>query len=125
MKQLSKRVQGKASKYGFIITAGGRKLNFEENMDASGYGFTYRALNRLIQGSSADQMKRAMVDVDKECPEFYMQLQVHDELDGSVENPKAAERAAEIMKESTTSTVPFKVDIDIGPNWGELKGLGA
>ena len=121
VKQLSKRVQGKAAKYGFIITAGGRKLNFEENVDASGYGFTYRALNRLIQGSSADQMKRAMVDVDKEVPEFWMQLQVHDELDGSVTDIKAAKRAADIMRNSTTSTVPFKVDIDLGPNWGYLE----
>jgi DNA polymerase I-like protein with 3'-5' exonuclease and polymerase domains len=120
VKKLSKRVQAKAGKYGFITTAGGRKLNFEENVDASGYGFTYRALNRLIQGSSADQMKRAMVDVYKEVPEFFMQLQVHDELDGSAENPAVAKRAARIMRESTLATVPFRVDVDLGPNWGNL-----
>ena len=123
VKKLSKRVKGKADKFGFIITAGGRKLNFEENVDASGYGFTYRALNRLIQGSSADQMKRAMLDVDAECKEFWMQLQVHDEIDGSVNDLGAARKAADIMRESTRSTVPFKVDIDVGPNWGELVGI--
>jgi DNA polymerase I-like protein with 3'-5' exonuclease and polymerase domains len=123
IKKLAKRVQAKANEVGFIRTVGGRRLNFVEKGDASGYDFTYRALNRLIQGSSADQMKRAMVEIDAHMPDFYLQLQVHDELDSSASSPTEAVKASEIMKEAILSTVPFRVDVDLGPNWGQLQSL--
>jgi len=89
--------------------------------DLSGYDWTYKALNRLIQGSSADQGKRAAVLLDRELSnEFYCQLQVHDEFDGSVESPKHAVMVAEIMRECVQACVPFKVDTELGPSWGEI-----
>jgi len=123
VKRLSKDVEATAKKYGFIITAGGRHLHFAEKPDASGYDFTYRALNRLIQGSGADQTKKSMIDLDRECPEFWMQLQVHDDLNGSIKEPQVAKRVAEIMTNAITATVPFKVTCKIGPNWGEIEEL--
>ena len=85
------------------------------------YDWSHKGLNRLIQGSSADQMKKAMVILDKELPEFWMQLQVHDEVDGSVEDPKVAHQGADIMRDCMPATVPFKVDVELGPSWGELE----
>lgn len=120
IKQLSKKAQARAEDVGFIRTVGGRRLNFEEKADMSGYTFTYRALNRLIQGSSADQMKRAMVEIDRSMPDTFLQLQVHDETDSSVADCREARMIAEIMRESTTASVPFRVDIEMGLNWGHL-----
>lgn len=123
IKMLSKRVQDKANEVGFIRTVGGRRLNFVGKVDASGYDYTYRALNRLIQGSSADQMKKAMVLIDQNMPEFFLQLQVHDDLNSSASSPDEALRAATIMKEAFSATVPFKVDVELGPSWGQITSL--
>lgn len=123
IKQLSKKAQARAEDVGFIRTVGGRRLNFEEKADMSGYTFTYRALNRLIQGSSADQMKRAMVEIDRSMPDTFLQLQVHDETDSSVADCREARMIAEIMRESTQASVPFRVDIEMGMNWGNLVAI--
>ena len=79
----------------------------------------HKALNRLIQGSSADQTKLAMVHAHREG--IRLQLQVHDEIDLTIHDRAEAERLAEIMRTAVTSSVPFLVDIEIGPNWGEIK----
>jgi DNA polymerase I-like protein with 3'-5' exonuclease and polymerase domains len=76
-------------------------------------------LNRLIQGSAADQTKKSIVDVD--AAGFYLQLQVHDELDLSVGDRAEAEKIAAIMREGVKLTVPSMVDIEIGPSWGEAE----
>jgi DNA polymerase I-like protein with 3'-5' exonuclease and polymerase domains len=123
IKLLAKRVQAKANECGFIRTICGRRLNFVEKPDASGYDFTYRALNRLIQGSSGDQMKRAMVEIDSHMPEFFLQLQVHDELDSSASSPEQAVQASVIMREAILATVPFRVDVELGPNWGQIEKM--
>jgi DNA polymerase I-like protein with 3'-5' exonuclease and polymerase domains len=82
--------------------------------------FTYKALNRLIQGSAADQTKQAMINCHKKG--FKPLLQIHDELCFSIneENDiinvkKEMENAIEDLK------VPFKVDIALGRSWGEAK----
>ena len=48
-------------------------------------------------------------------------LQVHDEIVLSVENRAQAERAAEIMANCVKMEIPNRVDVEIGPNWGEAK----
>ena len=81
--------------------------------------FTYKALNRLIQGSSADQTKKAMVDCYSEglCPT----LTVHDELCFNIENKEQADRIVDIMSNCVPDLkVPFKVDAELGDNWGEV-----
>jgi DNA polymerase I-like protein with 3'-5' exonuclease and polymerase domains len=80
---------------------------------------TYKGLNRLIQGSAADQTKMAMVALH-EAGENIL-LQVHDEIVLSVENRGQAERAAEIMANCVKMEIPNRVDVEIGPNWGEAK----
>lgn len=80
---------------------------------------TYKGLNRLIQGSAADQTKMAMVALH-EAGENLL-LQVHDELVLSVKDRAQAERAAEIMANCVKMEIPSRVDVEVGPNWGEAK----
>ena len=81
--------------------------------------FTYKALNRLIQGSAADMTKKSMVDLYKEG--ITPHIQVHDELDISVESESHADKIKEIMEGAVTLEVPNKVDYESGTNWGNIK----
>ena len=81
--------------------------------------FTYKALNRLIQGSSADQTKKAMVDCYNEG--LVPMLTVHDELCFSIESQEQADRITEIMTTCVPDlNVPFEVDAALVDNWGEV-----
>jgi DNA polymerase I-like protein with 3'-5' exonuclease and polymerase domains len=79
--------------------------------------FTYKALNRLIQGSAADMTKKAMIELHKEG--ITPHIQIHDELDISVSNE--APKIKEIMEHAVSLEVPNKVDYESGPNWGNIK----
>jgi DNA polymerase I-like protein with 3'-5' exonuclease and polymerase domains len=79
--------------------------------------FTYKALNKLIQGSAADMTKKAMVDLYKEG--IIPHIQVHDELDISVDGN--ADKIKKIMESAVELEVPNKVDYESGPNWGNIK----
>ena len=81
--------------------------------------YTYKALNRLIQGSAADMTKKAMIDLHKEG--IIPHLQVHDELDISIGSEKEAQRIKDIMESAVNLEVPNKVDYEFGKNWGEIK----
>ena len=86
------------------------------------------ALNTPIQGSSADIIKKAMIDVDKEIEQRGLKskliIQVHDELVFTVPLEEK-----EIMKELVTKTmenaynivVPLKVEVDSGSDWYNVK----
>ena len=80
---------------------------------------TYKGLNRLIQGSAADQTKAAMIAL-YEAGEHPI-LQLHDEVVLSVENREQAVRASRIMIEATQLVIPSRVDVEVGPSWGEAK----
>ena len=80
---------------------------------------TYKGTNKLIQGSAADQCKSAMLALHKAG--FNIMLQVHDEIALSVKSREEAEEAAKIMREAVELAVPSKVDVEVGPNWGESK----
>jgi len=80
--------------------------------------FTYKALNRLIQGSAADQTKKAMVECYKEG--LIPLLTVHDELCFSISSEDQASRIKEIMETCVELRVPSKVDQELGANWGEV-----
>jgi DNA polymerase I-like protein with 3'-5' exonuclease and polymerase domains len=80
--------------------------------------FTYKALNKLIQGSAADQTKKAMVDCMREG--LLPMLQVHDELCFNVESDEQASRIAEVMENGIQLMVPSKVDQDLQTNWGDV-----
>jgi len=81
--------------------------------------FTYKALNKLIQGSAADMTKKAMVDLYKEG--LIGHIQIHDELDFSIESEQQADKIKQIMEQAVELKVPNKVDYESGPNWGEIK----
>ncbi len=115
--KVAKAAKKRANARGFVTTVLGRRLHFvKEN---GKYGWTHKAFNRVIQGSAADQMKKSLVEID--AAGYWMMLQVHDEADNSVADRAEGERIGLIMKDTLPARVPFKVDIEIGPSWGEAK----
>jgi DNA polymerase I-like protein with 3'-5' exonuclease and polymerase domains len=80
--------------------------------------FTYKALNRLIQGSAADMTKKAMVDLHDKG--IIPHIQIHDELCFST-----TDHESELIKSIMEKTIPLevknKVDYESGPNWGTIK----
>jgi DNA polymerase I-like protein with 3'-5' exonuclease and polymerase domains len=82
--------------------------------------FTYKALNKLIQGSAADMTKKAMLDLYQEG--IVPHIQIHDELDLSIESDAQAKKIIEIMENAVTLAVPNKVDYESGNTWGEING---
>jgi DNA polymerase I-like protein with 3'-5' exonuclease and polymerase domains len=82
--------------------------------------YTYKALNKLIQGSAADMTKKAMVDLYKEG--IVAHIQIHDELDVSVESEDHAKKIVEIMENAVKLEVPNKVDYESGETWGDIYG---
>ena len=83
--------------------------------------YTYKALNRLIQGSAADMTKLAMLGLWEEG--IVPHLQVHDEVDISIENTEQANTVARIMENCVELAVPLLVDKELGSSWGETKEI--
>ena len=81
--------------------------------------FTYKALNRLIQGSAADMTKKAMVELHKKG--IVPHIQIHDELCISVDNEEKATIIKETMKKAAILLIPNKVNYKKGTNWGTIK----
>ena len=141
VKQLADIASKRAGKNGQIRTLLGRLCRFdmweptsfeynkplpleEAEKEYGGMGklrraFTYKALNRLIQGSAADQTKKAMLD----CYNAGLtpMLTVHDELCFSVENDEQADQIKEIMEKGVPLKVPSKIDQELKDNWGEIE----
>jgi DNA polymerase I-like protein with 3'-5' exonuclease and polymerase domains len=82
--------------------------------------FTYKALNKLIQGSAADMTKKAMLDLYKEG--IVPHIQIHDELDISVIDDNQAKKIVDIMENAVTLAIPNKVDYESGETWGDIYG---
>ena len=82
--------------------------------------FTYKALNKLIQGSAADMTKQAMLNLYKEG--IVPHIQIHDELDISVKNDNEAKKIIEIMENAVPLAIPNKVDYESGNTWGDIFG---
>ena len=138
VKQLMNDTMNKASKKGYLSTIEGRRCRFELYEPTNEWGqkalpfkeakdeygehmikraWTYKALNRLIQGSAADQTKKAMLELSKEG--YLAHIQVHDELDFSVATEKDKSKIKEIMEHAVKLEVPSKVDIECGDSWGD------
>tara|TARA_R110002167_G_C12707228_1_gene655139 strand:- start:32574 stop:34517 length:1944 start_codon:yes stop_codon:yes gene_type:complete len=122
VKALMKKAEEKAAKVGFILTVEGRRCRFPKVWNAKTrkweWDMTHKAGNRLIQGSAGGQTKTAMVKADEAG--IPIQLQVHDEIDFSFEDPEMPLRCAKIMRHAVPCNVPHKVDIETGPNWGDI-----
>jgi len=81
--------------------------------------YTYKALNRLIQASAADMTKQAMVDIHRLG--ITPLIQIHDEVAVSVSNDDQIDSIVHAMENAVKLGVPSKVDVEIGPSWGESK----
>jgi DNA polymerase I-like protein with 3'-5' exonuclease and polymerase domains len=139
VKQLMDNVSRKANDRGKIRTLLGRACHFDlwqpvqfgvfkplpleqarKNYDEPlKRAFTYKALNKLIQGSAADMTKKSMVALYKNG--IIPHIQIHDEVDISVESDKKAEQIVQIMEEAVVLQIPNKVDYESGENWGDIK----
>ena len=139
VKSLTRSVSNRAQQRGQIRTLLGRlcrfhlwepnsfgmhkALPFDQAVQEHGPGikraYTYKALNKLIQGSAADMTKKAMLELHKEG--ITPHIQVHDELDISVINPLEAAKIKDIMESAVDLEIPNKVDYESGKNWGEIK----
>lgn len=145
VKQLATAASSQGEKHGQIRTILGRKCRFhlwepttfgynkpmpledarKEYGGSLRRAFTYKALNKLIQGSAADQTKKAMADCFAEG--LVPMLTVHDELCFSVENEEQSAKIKEIMETGLPLKIPSKVDDDIPAlrglpnNWGEVE----
>ena len=139
VKQLIYHTMDRAQQRGWIRTILGRRCRFdkweprtfgmhkpqtfEEASLEHGSGnikraFTYKALNKLIQGSAADMTKQAMVNLRKAG--ITPMIQLHDELNVSYENEKQANNIKEIMEQAVPLKVPNKVDFEDGECWGDI-----
>lgn len=138
VKQLMNAASNRAQERGQIRTLLGRLCRFhlwepnmfgmhkalphEDALREHGPGikraYTYKSLNKLIQGSAADMTKKAMLDLYKEG--IVAHIQIHDELDLSVESPEHANKIIEIMENAVKLEVPNKVDYESGENWGDI-----
>ena len=140
IKDLSNRVSQYANSTGYVATLKGRKCRFEL-WEPTSFGVfkalpfdqakekygrhhalqragTYKALNRLIQGSAADQTKQAMVDLYNEG--MVPLVQIHDELTLSFDGKKETKnKITEIMTNCVKLAVPSKVDCETGKSWGD------
>ena len=146
VKELSKQVAHVASTRGYIKTLLGRKRRFDkwepkDSFQSLAYSkieamerypdtelkraYTHTALNALIQGSSADITKAAMLKIYESglLNEIDLKLTIHDELDFSVDKSKQKcfEEAIHIMKNCVDIIVPLKIDIEKGDSWGTAK----
>jgi DNA polymerase-1 len=101
-----------------------KALPHEEALQEHGPGirraYTYKSLNKLIQGSAADMTKKAMLDLYKE--KIVAHIQIHDELCVSVEGENHAKKIVEVMENAVTLEVPNKVDYEKGKTWGDING---
>jgi len=81
--------------------------------------FTYKALNRLVQGSAADMTKKAMVDLYKKG--IVPHIQIHDELCVSIKDKETRTMVQDTMEQAIKLEINNKVDCEHGPNWGQIK----
>jgi DNA polymerase I-like protein with 3'-5' exonuclease and polymerase domains len=143
IRELSDICSNMAKKRGWIKTVCGRRRNFNLWEPANSYdrkkngenikprklddatvhwegklvrSLTHKALNSLIQGSAADMTKMSMLRIYEQL-KIVPIMQVHDELNYSIDDEAQAKQILELMSNSVELTVPMKVDIHIGNHW--------
>ena len=117
IKQLARKAQNAVKQKGYIKTPIGRRFRFPKEEDGRTYMFLNKALNRLIQGSAADMTKLALRNMYREG--ILPMGTVHDEIDLSASDPKIVARTQEIMESAMDLTIPIKIDVASGVNWGD------
>jgi DNA polymerase-1 len=131
------KTKGYARKYGYTETLFGRRRQFPEMKSSLPYVRAQAermAINAPIQGTQADIIKLAMVQIDALLEaeglqkDAYLLLQVHDELVYEVRKVKEPEICMKmkhimesVLSEKEAKGVPIMVTMKSGPNWGSLK----
>lgn len=129
VRDFMERTRQDARENGYVETVFGRRL-YLENIKASNQGLRAgaerAAINAPMQGTAADIIKRAMIDIDGWLADHreraLMILQVHDELVFEADEsfvPELLEQASRRMSAAATLRVPLVVDSGIGINWDE------
>ena len=129
VKEFMDRTRQQAKSTGFVETVYGRRLYLQDinSRDRARQQYAERsAINAPMQGTAADIIKRAMIDVDRWIREGSVParliMQVHDELVLEVET-SAIEHVTEELKKRMSAAaqlrVPLKVDAGVGDNWDE------
>jgi DNA polymerase I - 3''-5'' exonuclease and polymerase domains len=146
---LMKDITSASARRGYVTTWYGRKCRFRTEGEMASkygtqprgnpnkYGKTYTGLNKVLQGSAADIIKVAMVELDRsgvvDFDNTQLHLQVHDELDFSIprgeEGVRIKNQIVDIMQEAGKTPmwsgdimqVPVIAEADLGPNWGMLE----
>ena len=116
---------------GYVKTLFGRTRYIEELKNANYIiksSGERMALNTPIQGTSADIIKKAMIEIDQKFEEFNLKskmlLQIHDELVFNVyetELDEVKKIVQEVMENTVQLTVPLKVELNLGKNLYEAK----
>lgn len=113
VKLLGNEAMRLAKRRGWVKTIMGRRRHFP------GGEFAHKALNAIIQGSSADMIKQALVDLHDAGHVIYNT--VHDEVDCPVRDVKHAKEIVDILVNCVQLEVPLRVDAELGPSWGETE----
>lgn len=123
------RTREQAREQGYVETVFGRRLYLPEINARNAQRRQYAertAINAPMQGTAADIIKRAMIQVqawlDQDEPDVLLVMQVHDELVFEVpaaETDAVAARVSRIMAEAAELAVPLEVDVGVGDNWEE------
>ena len=129
VKSFMDNIREQASANGYVETVYGRRLYLPEinARNANRRQYAERtAINAPMQGTAADIIKKAMIDVqrwiDSEQPEARMIMQVHDELVFEVASDEVEpvrDKVIDLMCAAATLSVPLKVDAGTGENWDE------
>ena len=122
-------IRASASEKGYVETVFGRRLYLPEINARNAQRRQYAersAINAPMQGTAADIIKRAMIDVhawlNEKQPGARMIMQVHDELVFEVDERQVdavAEGVTHLMNAAADLRAPLKVDVGVGANWDE------
>ncbi|MSR70597.1 hypothetical protein EXS62_00995 [Candidatus Kaiserbacteria bacterium] len=125
-------IKGEAAKKGYTETLFGRRRYFDGIKSAIPYvraSAERMAINAPLQGTSADLIKLAMIEIDKHYPDILL-LQVHDELVFEIKENKVGEYAPKIQEimenvvpQEKLRGVPIMVEGKAGKNWGEMNPI--
>jgi len=129
--KLGERVKHAARVSGYVTSAGGRIIRLEPSkiIDGRMRDFDYKMLNHLVQGTSADQTKQAIVNFCTAGTHGLLLGQTYDELHISV--PKDVAELTHVgntlalsMRDALPCDVPMRMDFEVGNSWGGTQTLG-
>lgn len=141
VKELSAYYTEQANVFGYVRTLSGRRCRFHDFEPKFGGGlplpydeacrrygqnnikrsYTHAALNRKIQGGSADMIKVSLRNLWRAgyCP----LVTIHDENGLSLGSRQQVNEVSDIMRNCVKLRVPLKVDVDLGPSWGKARPM--